>query len=59
MRFLCVALTFLPRHVRDEVLTRSCGCLVTFESRPWQQRVEVFLYKRLQKYTITCVFKVF
>ena len=24
----------LPRHVRDEVLTRTCGCLVTFESRP-------------------------
>ena len=35
----------LPRHERDEVLTRSCWCLVTFVSRPWQLRVEVFLYR--------------
>ena len=32
--FIIMFLTFLPRHVRDEVLTRSRGCLVTFESRP-------------------------
>lgn len=39
----------LPRHERDEVLTRSCGCLVTFVLRSHQLRVEVFLWKSLER----------
>lgn len=39
----------LPRHERDEVLTRSCGCLVTFVMRSRQLRVEVFLWKSLER----------
>ncbi len=39
----------LPRHERDEVLTRSCGCLVTFVLRSHQLRVEVFLFKSLER----------
>ncbi len=50
--YLCFFLKIfvnLPRHERDEVLTRSCGCLVTFVLRSHQLRVEVFLFKSSEK----------
>ena len=49
MRFLWKIFVNLPRYERDEVLTRSCGCLVTFVMRSRQLRVEVFLWKSLER----------
>ena len=56
MRFLWKIELNLPRHVRDEVVTRTCRGLRTYVMRSPHVRVEVFLYKRLTQRKAVCRF---